>query len=228
MIILEYIRAPPSGGFEPLLIFFLTTLHNTLNGIYLNVTNISHSPFNHRLSRPTSTNDELAWQNTIEGPNDKSSPNPTSLPRPDATGLISIPLVPVHWSRRRIDGGYTALESLQDLSTDDGGKKDGQNAPVTSIEFKGLRSDTDVFSPEATPSTTGEVPKIAIRQGLRGNWTKLAPHALAICVTTAVVQLSIRNAYWMDLKPPDKQIAPGLTQDGALNFLQLAANSTNW
>jgi hypothetical protein len=170
-----------------------------------------------------STNDELSWQNTIGDHGDNSSPNPTPLARPDTTGLTSIPLAPVRWSRGQIGSDYTALESSQDLSTGDGKQKDGQNAPVVSVEFKGLRSDTHIFSPEAAPSTTGEVPKIAIRRGLRGNWTKLAPHVVAVCVTTAVVQLSFRNAYWMDLKPPDKQIAPGLTQGGALNFLQLAA-----
>jgi hypothetical protein len=177
------------------------------------------SPF--RLSRPMSINHELAWQNTIDGHDDKSSPSPTPSPRP--SGLTSIPLAPVRWSRGSMGNGYTTLGSSQDLSKGEGEEKDCQNALAVSVEFKGLRSDTTIFSPEAGPSMTGEVPKVAIRRGLRGNWTKLAPHILAIAVTSAVVQLSFRDAYWMDLEPPDKEIVPSLTQGSALNFLQLAA-----
>lgn len=45
----------------------------------------------------------------------------------------------------------------------------------------------------------------------------------AITVTVAVCQLSFRNVYWMDLKPPSQLVALSLTQGGALNALQLAA-----
>ncbi|KUJ07741.1 uncharacterized protein LY89DRAFT_742513 [Mollisia scopiformis] len=65
--------------------------------------------------------------------------------------------------------------------------------------------------------------KKSIRQALVDSWKKLLPHMLAIVVTAAVVQLSFRNVYWMDLKAPHENISPGLTQSGALNFLQLAA-----
>jgi hypothetical protein len=68
-----------------------------------------------------------------------------------------------------------------------------------------------------------ERPKQAIRLGFWANSSKLVPHLAACVITGAVVELSFRNAYWMDLKDPNTKILPGITQGGALNALQLAA-----
>ena len=94
---------------------------------------------------------------------------------------------------------------------------------AATVESKAI--DLDILSDQTTnaPELTKEKPKIAFGKGLRGNWIKFTSHLPAIAVTLAVVQLSFRNVYWMDLKPPNHQITPGLTQGGALNFLQLAA-----
>jgi hypothetical protein len=80
---------------------------------------------------------------------------------------------------------------------------------------------SDIFSFQS--SRTGEKPKLAIRQGLHGNWWKLVPHIATVRATAGVVQLSFPNVYWMNVQPPDKNISPGLSQSGALNFLQLTA-----
>lgn len=70
---------------------------------------------------------------------------------------------------------------------------------------------------------TFENPKPAIYTGFWENSPKLLPHFIANLVTATVVQLSFRNHYWMDLKDPQYEILPGITQGGALNALQLAA-----
>ena len=54
------------------------------------------------------------------------------------------------------------------------------------------------------------------------SWKKFVLHIFSVHVTAGVVQLSFRNVYWMDLQCSNKDITPGLTQGGALNFLQLA------
>ncbi|RVX73117.1 hypothetical protein B0A52_02244 [Exophiala mesophila] len=77
--------------------------------------------------------------------------------------------------------------------------------------------------PRIERADTLERPKPAIVKGLRANYRKFIPHLASIIVTTAVVQLSFRKQYWMDLQDPSANISPGLTQSGALNALQLAA-----
>jgi hypothetical protein len=94
---------------------------------------------------------------------------------------------------------------------------------AATVESKAIDLDISSDQTAIAPELTKEKPKIAFGKGLRGNWIKFYPHLLAIAVTLAVVQLSFRNVYWMDLKPPNHRITPGLTQGGALNFLQLAA-----
>ncbi len=74
-----------------------------------------------------------------------------------------------------------------------------------------------------TFGTSLEGPKEAIRTGFWPNSYKLLPHLAASAVTIAVIQLSFRNEYWMDLKDPNVEILPGITQGGAMNALQLAA-----
>ena len=76
---------------------------------------------------------------------------------------------------------------------------------------------------DAFRSSPGEEPKVAIRYGFIKNLPLLVPHFIAILVSLAVVQLSFRNHYWMDLAPPQMDISPGITQSGALNALQFAA-----
>jgi hypothetical protein len=73
------------------------------------------------------------------------------------------------------------------------------------------------------PYRPRERPKVAIRTGLRTNLPSLLPHLLAVAATLGVTSLSYRNTYWMDLVPPQRLIAPLLTQSGALNALQFAA-----
>ncbi|ETI21782.1 hypothetical protein G647_05851 [Cladophialophora carrionii CBS 160.54] len=68
-----------------------------------------------------------------------------------------------------------------------------------------------------------EGPKEAIRVGFWPNSYKLLPHFAAGAISVAVVQLSFRNEYWMDLVDPNVEILPGITQGGAMNALQLAA-----
>jgi len=97
------------------------------------------------------------------------------------------------------------------------------------FNYAGLQLDdvndlpTAISSVAPAYTTSLERPKPAIQKGLRANFTKLVPHLTAIAVTVAVVQLSFRNQYWMDLVDPNQTILPGITQAGALNALQLAA-----
>lgn len=169
--------------------------------------------------------DDLAWQSKTRKNEDESRPSSMSTLGPDTAGIVSQPLGHVSWARGRIGSDYTAVESSTDIPMREIDSRDVKNDPLVSAELKPLRSYTDAFPPlpESMLTRNGEVPKIAIKRGLRDNWTKLAPHILAICVTTAVCQLSFRNIYWMDLQPPDRPIVLGLTQGGALNLLQLAA-----
>lgn len=98
--------------------------------------------------------------------------------------------------------------------------KEGQDLAFISVNE--IRADSDMSTVfDKTPETSSA--KVTIRAGLQGIWPKLATHAFAVIVTTAIIQLSLRNIYWMDLKSPNELIAPGLTQGGALSFLQLAA-----
>lgn len=88
-----------------------------------------------------------------------------------------------------------------------------------------LTNDNDATSPNAglARNATFETPKPAIYTGFRANSSKLIPHFVALGVTAAVVQLSFRKHYWMDLQDPGYKVLPGITQGGALNALQLAA-----
>ena len=181
-----------------------------------------HLPFSKRSSTKVSQPDDLVFSYSL-GTFDAGPPIDVSSKGPHATDLRSGPLSPARWSRIKLSNNYAALGSSKDLSLDADTKKNVDSPSLISTQYDGFRTDTEILSPEAAPSITGEVPKEVIRRGIRGNWNKLWPHLAAICVTVAVVQLSFRNVYWQDLKPPDEQIAPGLTQSGALNFLQLAA-----
>lgn len=77
--------------------------------------------------------------------------------------------------------------------------------------------------PAQTFGQSLEAPKPAILRGFWPNSYKLFTHLAASAVTVAVVQLSFRNEYWMDLMDPNVEILPGITQGGAMNALQLAA-----
>src|SRR2546423_670122 len=81
-----------------------------------------------------------------------------------------------------------------------------------------LRNASTVYE----PSKGRERPKAAIRSGLRANLLTLLPHLIAAVATFGVISLSFRGIYWMDLVPPERLIAPLLTQSGALNALQFA------
>ncbi|KAJ9639756.1 uncharacterized protein PV06_10843 [Exophiala oligosperma] len=95
-----------------------------------------------------------------------------------------------------------------------------QNFEYTKLEFANeLPSSKSIPSFQETP----EKPKQAIRKGFWANSSTLLPHLATSIVTAAVVGLNFRNVYWMDLLAPNVQILPGITQDGALNALQLAA-----
>lgn len=170
-------------------------------------------------SPPVNGTDNLTFENAIED----QDAHPSSSPQPSATGQLPTSLSPVRWSRRRFSNQYLALDSSPNLSTANGKNEYAVAQTPMFPEDKGFHTDKESFALEISPSSTGELPKLAIRRGLRGNWSKVLPHLAAICVTVAVVQLSFRDVYWMDLVPPEQQILPGLTQAGALNFLQLAA-----
>lgn len=106
-----------------------------------------------------------------------------------------------------------------------------ENLAITSDEkgtsYTNINLSTYNDSKEPNPflarQDTIENPKPAIYTGFWDNSPKLVPHLVAILVTVAVVQLSFRNHYWMDLKDPQHEILIGITQGGALNALQLAA-----
>ena len=86
--------------------------------------------------------------------------------------------------------------------------------------------DVSTPKPAHTFGRSLEAPKEAIRKGLFWrNSHKLLPHLAAGAVTAAVVQLSFRNEYCMDLVDPRVEILPGITHGGALNVLQLAVSS---
>ncbi|KIW91052.1 uncharacterized protein Z519_07946 [Cladophialophora bantiana CBS 173.52] len=92
------------------------------------------------------------------------------------------------------------------------------------IEYEKVElPDLSTPNPAPTFGRSLEAPKEAIRQGFWPNSYKLVPHLAASAVTAAVVQLSFRNQYWMDLLDPSVEILPGITQGGAMNALQLAA-----
>lgn len=178
-----------------------------------------------RKPRPMSftPEDDISWQRTISNHSVQPSPSPGGLPPADETDLASIALAPNRWSRGMHSNDYTSLDHSTNVSTLDFDVKDNKDAPLANVEFKGFRSYSDIFPPDNVRIPYGEAPKVAIKRGLRENWTKFVPHIIAVCVTIAVCQLSFRNVYWMDLRPPDEPVAFGLTQGGALNFLQLAA-----
>jgi hypothetical protein len=57
--------------------------------------------------------------------------------------------------------------------------------------------DVQSFRPSSTAEKSSEAPKVAIRYGFWPNANKLLPHLAATAVTTAVVQLSFRDEYWV-------------------------------
>jgi hypothetical protein len=178
-----------------------------------------------RKPRPMSfiPNDDADWQNTISNNSPKPSPSPRGAPYSEETGLVSIPLASNRWSRGVHGSDYTSLDHSKNSSAAEINNKDVKNASSISVESKGFSSYTDIFPSDNILKQYSEASKVAIKRGLRGNWTKLVPHILAVSVSLAVCQLSFRDAYWMDLRPPNVPVAFGLTQEGALNFLQLAA-----
>lgn len=93
------------------------------------------------------------------------------------------------------------------------------------VGYKTLDFTNELPQPNPVPSfhETLEPPKQAIRKGFWVNSSTLLPHLATSAITTVVVGLNFRNVYWMDLLAPNVQILPGITQDGALNALQLAA-----
>jgi hypothetical protein len=178
-----------------------------------------------RRPRPMSfaPNDDTAWQRTADNHIVQPSPSPRGTPTADETDLPSIPLAPNRWPSGVPGNDYTSLDHSTDLSTLEVDSRDTKDACLVSVEFKGFRSYSDIFPPDNVMIPYVEAPKVAVKSGLRENWKKLVPHIIAVLVTLAVCQLSFRNIYWMDLRPPDEPVALGITQGGALNFLQLAA-----
>jgi hypothetical protein len=183
---------------------------------------MSNVSFRHHLHR---TDHDFEWQKKLV--HYESSQSLALPPGFDAKILSSLPLAPGRWSGR-VDNGYRTVESSLGLSGDD--KKDAKDIKdvkddefVSTVELKQAPSYNEISVSGVIPSRSGEVPKVAIQRGLRGNWTKFVPHIIAILVTVGVCQLSFRSVYWMDLQQPNQQIALGLTQGGVLNLLQLAA-----
>ncbi|KAE8442627.1 hypothetical protein EG329_002984 [Mollisiaceae sp. DMI_Dod_QoI] len=125
------------------------------------------------------------------------------------------------WSLIEEDTTSTALGSSSNISFTPGTKvKDPKSS--FGITLKAIRPEISGREEEAV-SAAGGAQKISIQKAFLQHWKKLTPHLASILVTALVVQLSFRNVYWMDLKSPSEDISPGLTQSGALNFLQLAA-----
>ncbi|KAK4949966.1 hypothetical protein LTR10_011808 [Elasticomyces elasticus] len=92
------------------------------------------------------------------------------------------------------------------------------------VEFtKSELNDLPPTNPAPIPSAIQESPKQAIKKGFWANSSKLLPHLAAAIITLVVVQINLRNLYWMDLVAPNVHILPGISQGGALNALQLAA-----
>jgi hypothetical protein len=91
--------------------------------------------------------------------------------------------------------------------------------PQDDLKSPPLRTTSALYE----PSRAGEPRKIAIRSGLLANLPTLLPHLIAVAATWVVISLSFRSVYWMDLVPPQRLVAPLLTQSGALNALQFAA-----
>jgi hypothetical protein len=141
------------------------------------------------------------------------SPSPRSLPRLEKPCLASA----VYASD---DFAFEDSKNTLPRSTN---CQHGKDPTSPSIDLKGIRSYSDVFTTDDVQEIGGEQPKVAIKRGLRGNWPKLAPHILAVLVTISICQLSFRNVYWMDLQPPNELVVFSLTQSGVLNCLQLAA-----
>ena len=109
---------------------------------------------------------------------------------------------------------YTTMKSLHDPKLE-------KQLEDSGVEISQYTNAPSLQTGVACPGTF-ENPKPAIYTGFWANGNKIIPHVVAIVVTVAVVQLSFRNHYWMDLQDPSYEILPGLTQGGALNALQLA------
>lgn len=151
------------------------------------------------------------------------SPTPRGHSHLEETGLASEALAPNRWSRGTRSNEDIALESSRDTSTLAVDCQYGKDAIPSFIDSKGFQSCSNVVTTDDAQELNGEQPKVAIKRGLRGNWPKFTPHIMAVLVTVAICQLSFRNVYWMDLRPPNKLVVSSLTQGGVLNFLQLVA-----
>ncbi|CZR65540.1 uncharacterized protein PAC_15440 [Phialocephala subalpina] len=140
------------------------------------------------------------------------------LSRNNGSNISSSTLPPTsRWSLIEEDTASTAINNPQDASDEHGSKVQYQ------LTVDALTLDNSKSVEEGHPATESNLQKVSVKRALLDNWMKVIPHIISIVVTAAVVQLSFRNVYWMDLKAPNKDITPGLTQGGALNFLQLAA-----
>ena len=186
------------------------------------------SSSSNRESRPSSIVDESTEQETNQTHDNENSANPASRTDSTVHDTNSLPLTPItppppiRWSTIESDNASTVVGSSPALSLGGAEKITSKNERVL-VKEETLGSKTLTSSSQVPPPTSVEVPKIAIKHGLWSTWPKLTPHLVSVAVTTAVVQLSFRKVYWMDLKPPNTEVTPGLTQGGALNFLQLAA-----
>ncbi|KUJ24498.1 uncharacterized protein LY89DRAFT_23759 [Mollisia scopiformis] len=147
----------------------------------------------------------------------RGSPSPSPRQVPDESSRLAHPTPSPRWSGT-ITPEFTSVDDSRNGSNENNEKKKG---PLVTIEYKGTRALTGLS--DISKSATGERPKVAIKPGLRNNWKKIAPHIVAASITVAVCQLSFRDVYWMDLRPPNQLVALNLTQGGALNALQLAA-----
>ena len=162
----------------------------------------------------------------------------SSIPLSDALGPYDRKAVPEYphdiplqrqWGSKDFEAESSALKSTtepRDIT---------EYSPAATTSAKPLpRARVTSFSNEILDDTqpsfdrskrvpTNERPKPVLEYNTRTMVIKVLPHIFATIIISSIVQLSFRNRYWMDLVPPKQQIAPGLTQGGALNALQLAA-----
>ncbi len=141
---------------------------------------------------------------------------------------------PVHkqWGSKHLESersGLTSTSEPRDITifspnmsgvpTDE---KPSSRVEITTISNKFPNDSQNRFNrPKRVP--TNERPKPVLEHGTRTMLIKVLPHLFAMIIIVAIVQLTFREHYWMDLVPPNQRIISGLTQGGALNALQLAA-----
>lgn len=136
----------------------------------------------------------------------------TLSPRHKTTPIFNLTPVPSHIAELDNNPSFGSATTLTVI--------EGRTFSTTGSS---IYSTTHDEKPPNKVSPHGELPKVAIKRGLRSNWPLIAPHLLAISVTSAVCQLSFRNVFWMDLLSPETNILPGLTQGGVLSLLQVVA-----